>query len=51
MESNHHHFFNESTGELIDIKYEEIGNIKLKKTLPGKKIKSVEVLVKVANSN
>ncbi len=49
--SNHHHFFNESTGELIDIKYEEIGNIKLKKTLPGKKIKSVEVLVKVANSN
>ena len=49
--SNHHHFFNESTGELIDIKYEEIGNIKLKKTLPGKKIKSVEVLIKIANSN
>ena len=49
--SNHHHFFDESTDELIDLKDNEIGNIKLKKTLPKKKIKSVEVLVKIIDSN
>lgn len=49
--SNHHHFFNESTNELIDLKDNDVGNIKIKKTLPGKKIKSVEVLVKIANFN
>jgi len=30
--------------------YSDIENIKLKKTLPGKKIKSIEVLVKIANN-
>ena len=49
--SNHHHFFNESTNELIDLKQEDVGNIKIKKNIPGKKIKSVEVLIKIANSN
>ena len=49
--SNHHHFFNESTNELIDLSDNDIGNIKIKKTIPGKKIKSVEVLVKIANRN
>ena len=49
--SNHHHFFNESTDELIDLKYEDVGNIKLKKKIPGKKIKSVEVLVKIQDNN
>ena len=49
--SNHHHFFYESTNELIDLQDNEIGNIKLKKTLPKKKIKSVEVLVKIIDSN
>ena len=49
--SNHHHFFNESTNELIDLKDKDVGNIKIKKTIPGKKIKSIEVLVKIANSN
>ena len=48
--SNHHHFFNESTNELIDLEESDIENIKLKKTLPGKKIKSIEVLVKIANN-
>ena len=48
--SNHHHFFNESTNELIDLKQEDVGNIKIKKNIPGKKIKSVEVLIKIANS-
>ena len=49
--SHHHHFFNENTNELIDLNDKEIGPIKIKKTIPGKKIKSVEVLVKIANSN
>ena len=49
--SDHHHFFNENTSELTDFYDEDIGQIKIKKTIPGKKIKSVEVLVKVANNN
>ena len=48
---NHHHFFDESTNELIDLKDSDIGNIKIKKKIAGKKIKSVEILVKIANSN
>ena len=49
--SNHHHFYNESTKELIDLKGNDISNIKINKTIPRKKIKSIEVLVKIANSN
>ena len=49
--SNHHHFFNESTDELIDLKNEDVGNIKLKKKIRGKKIKSVEVLIKIQDNN
>jgi Fur family iron response transcriptional regulator len=49
--SNHHHFFNESTNELIDLDDKNIDKIKIKKTLPGKKIKSIEVLIKIANNN
>ena len=49
--SDHHHFFNESTNELIDPNNHEVENIKIKKNIPGKKIKSVEVLVKIENSN
>ena len=49
--SNHHHFFNESTQELIDLHDSDIGKINIKKPLPGKKIKSIEILVKVANNN
>ena len=49
--SNHHHFFDENKKELIDLSDQDVGKIKIKKTLPGKKINSIEVLVKVANSN
>ena len=49
--SSHHHFFNESTQELIDLQDSDIGKINIKKPLSGKKIKSIEVLFKVANSN
>tara|TARA_B100001175_G_scaffold230993_1_gene197522 strand:- start:77 stop:487 length:411 start_codon:yes stop_codon:yes gene_type:complete len=47
--SNHHHFFNENTHELIDLKNTDVGEIKIKKKIPGKKIKSVEVLVKISS--
>ena len=47
--SNHHHFFNESTHKLTDLKNTDVGEIKIKKKIPGKKIKSVEVLVKISS--
>ena len=49
--TNHHHFFDERHKELIDIKDEDIYPIKIKKTIPGKKIKSLEVLVRVDSDN
>ena len=52
--SHHHHFFDVNTNELIDLDNQEIdniNNIKIKKTIPGKKIKSVEILVKITNNN
>ena len=45
--SNHHHFFDEKEKKLIDLEDEDVYPIKIKKTIPGKKIKSVEVLVKI----
>ena len=49
--SNHHHFLDISSNELIDLKNEDIDKIKIKKKIPGKKINSIEVLVKIENSN
>ena len=49
--SHHHHFFDESKKELIDLKNEDIEPIKIKKTISGKKIKSVEILVRVESNN
>ena len=49
--SNHHHFFDESKRELIDLEDKDVGKIKIKKSVPGKKITSNEVLVKIANNN
>ena len=48
--SEHHHFLDEDTNELIDLKKEDVDKIKIKKMVPGKKIKSIEVIVKVENS-
>ena len=45
--SSHHHFFDEKEKKLIDLEDEDVHPIKIKKTIPGKKIKSVEVLVKI----
>ena len=47
--SHHHHFFDKSTEELIDLSDEDVEKIQIKKSLLGKKISSVEVLVKVEN--
>ena len=49
--SNHHHFLDINTNELIDLKNEDVHNIKIKKRILGKKINSIEVLVKIENSN
>ena len=49
--TNHHHFFDEDTNELIDCSEEVIETPKIKKNISGKKINSIEVLVKVATDN
>jgi Fur family iron response transcriptional regulator len=47
--SHHHHFFDSSTKELTDLSDDQVEKIKINKVLPGKKISSVEILVKVEN--
>ena len=49
--TEHHHFYDEDTNELIDCSNDEIDFVNIKKNITGKKIKSVEVLVKVASGN
>ena len=47
--SVHHHFFDEDTNRLIDCDENDLDEIKIKKNITGKKINSVEVLIKVAS--
>ena len=47
----HHHFYDEDTHELIDCDQSNIDSINVKNNITGKKINSVEVLVKVASDN
>ena len=49
--SIHHHFYDEDTNELIDCDENDINDIKINKNVTGKKINSVEVLIKVAIDN
>ena len=49
--TNHHHFFDEDTNELIDCDERIVETPKIKKNISGKKINSVEVLIKVATDN
>jgi len=49
--TNHHHFFDEDTNQLIDCDINDIEKINIKKNITGKKINSVEVLIKVASDN
>mgnify|MGYP001208165934 FL=1 len=47
--SDHHHFYDEDKNQLIDIHDDEVEPVKINRKIPGKKIKSIEVLVKVQN--
>ena len=49
--NHHHHFFDEDTNELIDCDDQVIETPIVKKNITGKKINSVEVLIKVATDN
>ncbi len=45
--SDHHHFYDLKEERLIDLENCDVGPINIKKKINGKKIKSVEVLVKL----
>ena len=47
--SNHHHFYDSESSELIDIDASEIVIQKLPKAPNGKKIKNVEVFINLKN--
>jgi Fur family transcriptional regulator, iron response regulator len=49
--SIHHHFYDEDNHELIDCDKNDIDSINVNKNITGKKIKSVEVLIRVASDN
>ena len=49
--TDHHHFYDISEKKLIDLGEVDVGPINIKKSIPGKKIKSVEVLVKLDTDN
>ena len=49
--SVHHHFYDEDTHQLIDCDENEIETVNVNKNITGKKINSVEVLVRVASDN
>jgi Fur family transcriptional regulator, iron response regulator len=49
--TEHHHFFDEDTCELIDCSSDDIDPVNIKQNNSGKKIKSIEVLIKVATDN
>ena len=49
--SVHHHFYDEDKHELIDCDENDIDPVNIKKNITGKKINSVEVLIKVASDN
>ena len=49
--TSHHHFYDQDTGDLADIKNEDILVSKLPLAPKGKKIKGIEVTISVANNN
>ena len=49
--SSHHHFFDEKEKKLIDLENVDVDPININKSIPGKKIKSIEVLVKLDSKN
>ena len=47
--TNHHHFYDNETSELIDIDASEVVIQKIPKAPNGKKIKNVEVFINLKN--
>ena len=47
--SHHHHFFDVEENKLIDIDQDDVDEINIRKKIPGKKIKSVEVIAKIVS--
>ena len=45
--SHHHHFYDLKEEKLIDLENSDVGPIQILKKINGKKVKSVEVLVKI----
>ena len=45
--TDHHQFYNLKDGKLIDLENSDVGPINIKRKIDGKKIKSIEVLVKL----
>jgi Fur family iron response transcriptional regulator len=48
---NHHHFYDEDSLQLIDIKNENVSINNLPSAPNGKKIKEIEIVVRVASNN
>ena len=48
---NHHHFYDEDTGKILDIKNEDIKVSKVSRIPNGKKIQEIEVTVRIASGN
>ena len=49
--THHHHFFDEEENKLIDIHQDDVDEVNIKRTIPGKKIRSVEVIAKIVSDN
>ena len=45
--TDHHHFYDLKDGKLIDLENYDVGPINIKRKINGKKVKSIEVLVKL----
>tara|TARA_B100000315_G_C14233022_1_gene431869 strand:- start:5 stop:439 length:435 start_codon:yes stop_codon:yes gene_type:complete len=48
---NHHHFYDEDSSQLIDIKNENVFVTNLSNVPNGKKIKEIEITIRVANDS
>ena len=48
---NHHHFYDEDSSQLIDIKKENVTVSNLPEAPKGKNIKDIEITIRVANNN
>ena len=49
--TDHHHFYDIAEKKLIDLEQADVSPINIQKSIPGKKIKSIEVLVKIDTDN